>query len=213
MRKASRHDPRSQLGFDALMLEADRTNHARRVEQANAHLPGTMEEALPFLWELLDEHHTTMLAGQVDKVMFCREEAHRLAVKLNGGKAGILANETSPGCVLARETSAAPGTVPAWGQKGSFIVTVAGMRVRIEIEGIFGLFAAWSFWPSFSAHAVDPGRPFISETGYRSFLSVRLAPLPGLLPDSFAAEAIEAHLRQEMKGKLVAIEPRYRDRH
>ena len=99
------------------------------------------------------------------------------------------------------------------GQKGSFIVTVAGMRVRIEIEGVFGLFAAWSFWPSFSAHAVDPGRPFISETGYRSFLSVRLAPLPGLLPDSFAAEAIEAHLRQEMKGKLVAIEPRYRDRH
>ena len=213
MRKASRHDPRSQLGFDALMLEADRTNHARRVEQANAHLPGTMEEALPFIWELLDEHHAAMLAGRADEVMFCREEAHRLAVKLNGGKAGILADEASPGCVLARETSAAPGTVPAWGQNGSFIVTVAGMRVRIEIEGIFGLFAAWSFWPSFSAHAVDPGRPFISETGYRSFLSVRLAPLPGLLPDSFAAEAIEAHLRQEMKGKLVAIEPRYRDRH
>ena len=213
MRKASRHDPRSQLGFDALMLEADRTNHARRVEQANAHLPGTMEEALPFFWELLDEHHAAMLAGRVDEVMFCREEAHRLAVKLNGGRRGILADEASPGCVLARETSAAPGTVPAWGQKGSFIVTVAGMRVRIEIEGIFGLFAAWSFWPSFSAHAVDPGRPFISETGYRSFLSVRLAPLPGLLPDSFAAEAIEAHLRQEMKGKLVAIEPRYRDRH
>lgn len=213
MRKASRHDPRSQLGFDALMLEADRTNHARRAEQANAHLPGMMEGALPFLWELLDEHHTTMLAGQVDKVMFCREEAHRLAVKLNGGKAGILADETSPGCVLARETSAAPGTVPAWGQKGSFIVTVAGMRVRIEIEGVFGLFAAWSFWPSFSVHAVDPGRPFISETGYRSFLSVPLAPLPGLLPDTFAAEAIEAHIRQEMKGKLVAIGPRYRDRH
>ena len=211
--KAGRHDPRSQLGFDALLLEADSTNHARRVEQANAHLPGTMEEALPFLWELLDEHHAVMLAGQVDEVMFCREEARRLAVKLNGGKAGILADEASPGCVLARETSAAPGTVPAWGQNGSFIVTVAGMRVRIEIEGIFGLFAAWSFWPSFSAHAVDPGRPFISETGYRSFLSVRLAPLPGLLPDSFAAEAIEAHLRQEMKGKLVAIEPRYRDRH
>lgn len=212
MRRTSRHDPRTQLGFDALLLEADSTNHARRVEQANAHLPGTMEEALPFIGELLDEHHAAMLAGRVDEVMFCREEAHRLAVKLNGGKAGILADEASPGCVLARETSAAPGTVPAWGQKGSFIVTVAGMRVRIEIEGIFGLFAAWSFWPSFSAHAVDPGRPFISETGYRSFLSVRFAPLPGLLPDTFAAEAIEAHIRQEMKGKLVAIAPRYRDR-
>ena len=98
------------------------------------------------------------------------------------------------------------------GQKGSFIVTVAGMRVRIEIEGVFGLFAAWSFWPSFLAHAVDSGRPFISETGYRSFLSVPLAPLPGLPPDTFAAEVIKAHIRQEMKGKLVAIAPSYRSR-
>ena len=213
MRKTHRPDPTRQFGFDALLFDAEQANHARKMEQKYAHLPSTMADAVPFLWELLDEHHAAMVAGLADETMWCREEARNLAVHLNGGRAGILADEASPGCVLARETSAAPGTVPAWGQKGSFIVTVAGMRVRIEIEGIFGLFAAWSFWPSFSAHAVDPGRPFISETGYRSFLSVRLAPLPGLLPDSFAAEAIEAHLRQEMKGKLVAIEPRYRDRH
>ena len=213
MRKTHRPDPTRQFGFDALLLDAEQANHARKMEQKYAHLPSTMADAVPFLWELLDEHHAAMVAGLADETMWCREEARNLAVHLNGGRAGILADEASPGCVLARETSAAPGTVPAWGQNGSFIVTVAGMRVRIEIEGIFGLFAAWSFWPSFSAHAVDPGRPFISETGYRSFLSVRLAPLPGLLPDSFAAEAIEAHLRQEMKGKLVAIEPRYRDRH
>lgn len=212
MRKTRRPDPTRQFGFDALLLDAEQANHARKMEQKYAHLPSTMADAVPFLWELLDEHHAAMVAGLADETMWCREEARNLAVHLNGGRAGILADEASPGCVLARETSAAPGTVPAWGQKGSFIVTVAGMRVRIEIEGIFGLFAAWSFWPSFSAHAVDPGRPFISETGYRSFLSVRFAPLPGLLPDTFAAEAIEAHIRQEMKGKLVAVEPRYRDR-
>ena len=212
MRKTHRPDPTRQFGFDALLLDAEQANHARKMEQKYAHLPSTMADAVPFLWELLDEHHAAMVAGLADETMWCREEARNLAVHLNGGRAGILADEASPGCVLARETSAAPGTVPAWGQKGSFIVTVAGMRVRIEIEGIFGLFAAWSFWPSFSAHAVDPGRPFISETGYRSFLSVRFAPLPGLLPDTFAAEAIEAHIRQEMKGKLVAVEPRYRNR-
>ena len=212
MRKTHRPDPTRQFGFDALLLDAEQANHARKMEQKYAHLPSTMADAVPFLWELLDEHHAAMVAGLADETMWCREEARNLAVHLNGGRAGILADEASPGCVLARETSAAPGTVPAWGQKGSFIVTVAEMRVRIEIEGIFGLFAAWSFWPSFSAHAVDPGRPFISETGYRSFLSVRFAPLPGLLPDTFAAEAIEAHIRQEMKGKLVAVEPRYRNR-
>ena len=212
MRKTHRPDPTRQFGFDALLFDAEQANHARKMEQKYAHLPSTMADAVPFLWELLDEHHAAMVAGLADETMWCREEARNLAVHLNGGRAGILADEASPGCVLARETSAAPGTVPAWGQKGSFIVTVAGMRVRIEIEGVFGLFAAWSFWPSFSAHAVDPGRPFISETGYRSFLSVRFAPLPGLLPDTFAAEAIEAHIRQEMKGKLVAVEPRYRNR-
>ena len=210
MRTASHHNPRFQLGFDALLLEADHTNHARRIEQANAHLPGTMKEAMRFFWELLDEHHAAMLAGQVDEVMFCREEAHRLAVKLNGGKRGILADEASPGCILARETAATAGCMPAWGQKGSFVIAVDGIRVRIDMDGLFGLFATTSFWPAFSAHAVDADRPFISETGYRSFLSVGADPVPGLTPDAFAGKVIAAHVQTEMKGKLVAVEPRYR---
>ena len=210
MRKTHRTDPTRQFGFDALLFDADQANHARKMEQKYAHLPSTMEDAVPFLWELLDEHHAAMVAGQADETMWCREEARNLAVHLNGGRAGILADETSPGRVLARETSAAPGTVPAWGQQGSFIVTVGAMRVRIEIEGVFGLFATSSFWPSFSAHAVDWSQPFISETGYRSFLGVRGDPVPGLTPDAFAGKVIAEHVRTERKGKLVAIEDRYR---
>ena len=212
MRKTRHQDPHSQLGFDVLLLEADHTNHARRMEQKNAHLPATMEDAVPFFWELLDVHHTAMFAGHADETLWYREEAHHLAVRLNGNRPGILADDTSPGNVLARETAAKFGSVPLWGQKGSFVVTVSGMRVRIEMEGVFGLFATSSFWPSFSAHAVDADRPFISETGYRSFLGGRADPVPGLTPDTFAAETIAAHIRQEMKEKLVAIAPLYRNR-
>lgn len=202
-----------QLGFEALLLDADQTNHARKLEDETRHLPATMADALPFLWELLDEHHAAMLAGQVDEVMFCRQEAHRLAVKLNGGKAGILADDDSPGYVLARETAAAPDAVPLWGQKASFIVTAAGARVRIEMDGMFGLFATTGFWLSFSAHAVDFDRPFISETGYRSFLGIHAEPVAGMTPDSFAAEVIAAHVQRELKGRLVPIAQSARDRH
>ena len=194
-----------QLGFEALLLDADQTNHARKLEDETRHLPATMADALPFLWELLDEHHAAMLAGQVDEVMFCRQEAHRLAVKLNGGKAGILADDDSPGYVLARETAAAPDAVPLWGQKASFIVTAAGARVRIEMDGMFGLFATTGFWLSFSAHAVDFDRPFISETGYRSFLGIHADPCAGLGPAEFCARAIEAHVKGALKGRLRTI--------
>ena len=210
MRKTHRPDPTRQFGFDALLFDAEQANHARKMEQKYAHLPSTMADAVPFLWELLEEHHAAMLAGQVEEVMFCREEAHRLAVKLNGGKAGILADDDSPGYVLARETAAAPGMVPLWGQKASFIVTAAGARVRIEMDGVFGLFATTGFWLSFSAHAVDFDRPFISETGYRSFLGIHAEPVPGITPDAFAEKVVAAHVAREMKGRLVAIENRYR---
>lgn len=206
------HPTTQQLGFDALLLDAEQTNRARKVEDETRHLPATMTDALPFFAELLEEHHAAMLAGQEHETMFCRAEAHRLAVKLNGGKAGILADDDSPACVLERETAAASGVLPIWGQKGSFIITVNGTRVRIEMGGVFGIGASSAFWPGFAAHAVDFDRPFISETGYRSFLGIFAEPAPGLTPDSFAAEILTGYIRRELKGRLVPIAQRYRDR-
>lgn len=201
-----------QLGFDALLLDAEQTNRARKVEDETRHLPATMTDALPFFVELLEEHHAAMLAGQEHETMFCRAEAHRLAVKLNGGDVGILAHNDSPAYVLERETAAASGMVPIWGQKGSFIVSVSGTRVRIEMGGVFGIGASSAFWPGFAAHAVDFDRPFISETGYRSFLGIFAEPAPGLTPNAFAEKVISAHVAREMKGRLVPIAQRYRDR-
>lgn len=199
-----------QLGFEALLRDAERTNHDRRVAAATGHLPATMADALPFFRTLIEAHHDAMLRAAVDEVMRCREEAHTLAVKLNGGAPGILAGDDSSGHVLARETAAAAGAVPLWGQTGDFIVTAAGVRVRVEMDGMFGLGTAFGFWPGFSARAVELDRPFISETGYRSFIGLHAEPVPRLTPDAFAGRVIAGHVARGMKGKLVSIADRYR---
>lgn len=81
----------------------------------------------------------------------------------------------------------------------------------MELEGIFGLAA--NPIPGFAAHAVDYSRPFLSETGYRSFLGYHFAPAAGTAPDAYAREIITDHISRALKGKLRTIEPRFRQRH
>jgi hypothetical protein len=200
----------TQLGFDSLLTAAAEDNRKRKARREAAHLPGTMEEAIPFYRLLIRQHHAAMLAADVETAMHIRREANLLARRLNNGEPGILAGDDAPGNVLARETAAAPGGVPLWGQEGDFVIEVNGMRVRVEIDGMFGIGSSFGYWPGFDAHAVDYLRPFISETGYRSFLGIHADPAPGLTPDTFAQKIVAAHIKGELKGKLLAIEPRYR---
>src|SRR5579872_6227314 len=124
-------------------------------EQRTSHLPATMDEAIPFYRKLIERHHAAMLAGDVPAVMNIREEAHELAVKVNGGDAGICGSPDAPAYVLERVTAAPTGTVPMWGQTGSFIIMVGNVPVRIEQDGIFGTVSNYHLWPGFGAHAVD----------------------------------------------------------
>ncbi|MCV0381733.1 hypothetical protein [Nitratireductor sp.] len=142
--------------------------------------------------------------------MRLRKEARRLARRLNGSDPGILAGPDAPGCALDREAAAVAGSVPLWGQSGEFLVELSGMKVRVEIEGVFGIASGVSFWPGFAAHAVNLDRPFLSETGYRSFLGIHADPQPDLLPDEFVRKAIAGYVRSGLKGRLVSIAPRYR---
>jgi len=199
-----------QLGFDALLCAAATDNEQRKQERACAHLPGTMADAVPFLHALIERHHAAMLAGDAVTVERFREEAHQLAIKLNDYEPGILADDDAPGCVLDRLTRAPEGAFPLWGQAGSFVIECASMRVRIEMDGFFGIAARHLSWMGFSAHAVDWHAPFISETGYRSFLGAGGALAPGFTPDTFATEIVAAYVRSELKGKLRRIARKYR---
>ena len=205
-RRARRAVPREpQLAFDDLLGDAERHNADREWERATAHLPATMAVALPFFRALLDQHHAAMLAADVDEVRRLRRDAMQLALKLNGRRPGYLADETSPGCVLRRETESPPGEVPLWGQKGSFILELEAFRARIETPGIFGGLHFDRFWLGFDAHAIDRDRLFLSESGFRSFLSVGAEVWPKITVDLFCRGIIDAHVRDVLKGKLVAI--------
>jgi hypothetical protein len=195
----------NQLAFDALLNDAEQQHVDRQWEKAAGHLPATMEDALPFFRALLERHHAAMLAVDVEQVRRIRTEADLLAVKLNGRCRGYLATETSPGCVLRRETQSEDGTVPLWGQKGSFMLEFDTFSVRIETPGIFGGLHFDRFWLGFDAHAIDRDRPFISESGFRSFLSVGATTWPNITVDIFCRGIIDAHVRDVLKGNLVAI--------
>jgi hypothetical protein len=202
-----------QLGFNSLLEEAEEANTTRTLTKELAHLPGSMNEALPFFRALMERHHAAMLAGEEREAMVLREEADRLAIKLNNYEPGIIAGDDAPGCVLERLTRAEDGTVPLWGQTGSFEITHGTMRVQIAMDGIFGVASNVFPWLGFAAHAVEWGKPFLSETGYRSFIGLRGGLQPGMTPDSFAREIIALHVSRELRGKLVAIKPEYRARH
>lgn len=149
-RKSLPADP-AQFGFDLFLAEAESINKAAAFERTHGHLPGTMEEALPFYRDLIARHHAAMLAAEIEAVVALGEEAAKLACKLNNGEPGILAGPDAPGCVLARESAAPDGTIPLWGQTGSFIITVNTMRVRIDVDGMFGIGARYMPWVNFSA--------------------------------------------------------------
>jgi hypothetical protein len=100
--------------------------------------------------------------------------------------------------------------VPLWGQSGRFEVACEGMRVCIEMDGIFGLASNVYHWLGFCARAVEFDKPFVSETGYRSFIAVGGELEAGFTPDRFAREFIAAHVKHSLKGRLVAIKPEHR---
>jgi hypothetical protein len=203
--RTTSHDLDRQLGLTTLLREAEATNQARRFEQATAHLPATMREGIAHYRGLLRRHHAAVLAGDEAGAKRLQEEARLLALKLNGGERGYLADENAPGCILQRRTAARSGKVPLWGQFGSFLVEACGMRVRIETRGLYGVCG----YGSFNAHAVDLDRPFLSETGFRSFLGYGPCGVPGLTVDAYVRRVIEGHVQAELRGRLLPIAPHY----
>ena len=127
-------------------------------------------------------------------------------VRLNNYEPGILAGADAPGCVLARLTRASEGAVPLWGQRSSFIIERRAMRVRIELEGMFGIGARFMSWLGLGAHAVDWDKPFLSETGYRSFLGVG-----GGLRPAIRRKASAARSSRLMLPARVSSAPSIRD--
>ncbi|EKS35369.1 hypothetical protein [Afipia clevelandensis] len=189
----------NQLGFDMLLAHADQQNRDRAWMRETRHLPDHIDEGVALYRSMIEQHHQAMMDGNIDIVMGIREEARLLARRLNNGEIGYLA-EGAPGMALEAETKATDGAVPLWGQTGSFVIDVDGMRVRIEMGGILSLASSVSFWPGFSANIVDLDKPFFSETGYQSFIGLQAAEEAGLTPDAFTAKVIASCVEEKRRA-------------
>lgn len=198
-----------QLGFDALLQNAAADNQTRVFDRKTAHLPEDWAEAIAYHRTQIAEHHAAMLATDFEAAIAIRKEAHLLATKLNGGRHGILAGKDAPGCFLARKAAAASGKVPLWGQDGAFEINASGMQISVDMGGMFGIGATAMPYLGFSVRAVDTNKPFLSETGYRSFLGVSVEPQQGMTTAGFVRRVIEVHVAQELRGKLVQVDPQY----
>ena len=74
------------------------------------------------------------------------------------------------------------------------------------MDGIYGV-----CFPGFAIHAIEWDRPFLSETGYRSFLGY--GGILDLSVEQYVRDAIAHYFNGELKGKLKPIAQRYRDLH
>lgn len=194
-----------QFGFEAMLEDAARDNAARVFNRETSHLPDTWDEALAFHKDQIDKHYAAMLAGDIEDAIAIRKEAHQLAIKLNGGH-GILASDDAAGCRLGKATAAKDGDVPMWGQDGRFVTEAKGMQIAVEMNGMFGIGATSMPYLGFSARAVDPTKPFLSETGYRSFLGVTVSPEIGMTTERFVQRVVAAHVDTELNGKLLRVD-------
>ena len=136
----------------------------QKAEARAASLPAEPSELLAVAKAATDAFDAAVMASDDASAANAVELVEAVIWKLNGGTFfGSAADEGSAGNVIASHCAAAPGTVPAWGQQGEFLIEVGGIRALVQCSDGFS-------WMRFHLefHAVDAHRPFISETGYRS---------------------------------------------
>lgn len=181
-------------------------------------LPDTMEAAIPVYRGLIERYHAAVIAGDFTLAEKIEDEADDLAAHLNGDTRMGMGVQGGVCDQLAEATAAEKNAVPQWGQRGEFIIEAAGCRVRIEQHGMLDL--GGMGLPGFDANIVDLDKPFISETGYRSFIGGVFAVMmpAGATPDVAARFEIERDLMTDaLSGKcrktpkqLVMMKEEYR---
>lgn len=80
---------------------------------------------------------------------------------------GILSLDDGAGFVATRETAADRRAIPLWGHAGDFIIKAAGMAVRIENKGKFGIGAGWRLLP------MGPGSRHSRSSRHGGFIAPR----------------------------------------
>ena len=168
-----------------------------------AALPTDPEQRRAELVAAQDAYHAAIMGGDEEARLAADERALVVLVALNDCDLfGFAVRDAAPDVMLT-ECAAKPGTVPTWGQRGDFALTVDAMRVRIVFDPHLG--------SSMPAHiglrVVDPGKPFISDTGFWSRWQSHY--VAGQTVDEAARALIEQTLAESGRKML---DPQFRER-
>ncbi|MET3625160.1 hypothetical protein [Burkholderia ambifaria] len=142
---------------------ADRNTEAAELA---ATLPADRAGLLAAALSAISAMHAAVLEANAKAAGTAADRYEAVVWKLNGGTfrgSRDPANPDAAGHLVEQHCSAAPGTVPMWGQRGEFLITVSGVRAVVELRDGFGRYRV-----GFAFHVVDADKPFISETGYKS---------------------------------------------
>jgi len=146
-------------------LEAERAVYRRA-------LPADREGYITLYSMLLADYHRAAVADDMDEQRRVANQLHAMADELfdrtHDGGDPFQSRGQGHYCWydaarwLARQTAAADWQEPMFGQMGRIEIDIDGCRVDFRYEGIFAICGG-------SGRPMDDCKPFISETGYRSF--------------------------------------------
>ena len=153
-----------------------------------------VEAVSSLTWEEAVRRYRDLLARYPTNPAQIVDEADTLINALNGGTHfGVAVHGEGWGWMLDAWTSARPGTVPSWGQSGTFPLTFEGRALTIDVDGFMDLMS-WSGAIGWDLRTVDgePWEPF-TGTGYRSMLDHSLIATPGVTVDEAVTNALTAY--------------------
>jgi len=174
-----------------------------RIEALAAALPTDAEGRRAAMAEAASAYHAAIMAGDEPQRRAADQRALVAMVALNDGELFGFAVRGKGPDVMLNELAAQPGTVPAWGQRGEFVLTVDAMRVRISYDPHLGQ----AMPAHFGLHVVDPDKPFISDTGFWSRF------INGFVAGQTVDEAARALIQQALaaSGRKM-IDAQFRER-
>jgi hypothetical protein len=174
-----------------------------RIEAQAAALPTDTDGRRAVLMAAAEAYHAAIMDGDEPARRAADQRALAALVALNDGELfGFAVKDKAPDQMLD-QCAAQPGTVPHWGQRGEFVLTVDAMRVRVSFDPNLGR----SMPAHIGLHVVDPAKPFISDTGFWSRWQGDL--IAGQMVDEAARVLIEQALAESGR-KMIA--PGFRQR-
>jgi hypothetical protein len=180
-------------------------------QQRIAHFPAVTDSAacVGFYAEIIDRYDSAMMKADTAAAVAVKEECEFFldyVYEAYQDQKGVCHADVSG--QLAKANRAPDGTVPKWGQEGTFTITISSVPVRIEIDHLCGLgMFGENLLPHFSIHIVDKHRSFLSHTGYRSFFVNMQDTEPGVTLGDAIGLILREYVQREMKGKLERYDP------